>query len=54
MPISIPTYLASQFVKNATLHERKLALKNSYKIQYLFTGTFTLINSKEILSKKKK
>ena len=54
MPISIPTYLASQFVKNASLHERKLVLKNSYKLQYLLTGTFALINSKEIFNVKKK
>ena len=54
MPISILTYLASQFVKNASLHERKLVLKNSYKIQYLLTGTFALINSKEIFNVKKK
>ena len=52
MPISIPTFLASQFVKNASLHERKLALKRSYKIQYLLTSVFILLNSKEILNKK--
>ena len=50
MPISIPTYLASQFVKNASLYERKLALKKSYKIQYIFTSIFVLFNSKEILN----
>ena len=50
MPISIPTYLASQFVKNASLHERKLVLKKSYKIQYLFTSIFTLFHSKQILN----
>jgi len=49
MPISIPTYLASQFVKNATLHQRKLVLQKSYKMQYLLTGAFTLFHSKEIL-----
>lgn len=50
MPLTIPTYIASQFVKNATLRERKIVLQKSYKIQYMFTGLFTLVHTKEILS----
>lgn len=49
MPFTIPTYIASQFVKNATLHQRKKALQNSYKTKYLCTGLFTIFNCKEIL-----
>lgn len=51
MPLTIPTYIASQFVKNATLMERKNALQKSYKIQYMLTGLFTLVHSKEIISR---
>lgn len=53
MPFTIPTYIASQFVKNANLIQRKNALQKSYKIQYMLTGLFTLFHSKEIISIRK-
>lgn len=53
MPFSIPTYYASQFVKNATLHERKNIIQKSYKTQYLLTGLFSLYNVEQILQHKR-
>jgi hypothetical protein len=49
MPLSIPTYYASQFVKNANLYQRRKALKKSYVAQYMFTSIFTIVNIKSIV-----
>jgi hypothetical protein len=35
MPASIPTYLATQFVKNTSLATRMNTLKRSYQYQYI-------------------
>lgn len=35
MPASIPTYFATQFVKNTKLITRMNVLKTSYKYQYI-------------------
>ena len=35
MPASIPTYFATQFVKNTNLITRMNVLKTSYKYQYI-------------------
>ena len=40
MPFSIPTFLASNFVRNATLHQRKEILKKSYRNQMIIVSTF--------------
>ena len=50
MPFSIPTYYASQFVKNSTLHQRKSVIQKSYKTQYLLTGVFSLLNMEKIMN----
>lgn len=50
MPFSIPTYYASQFVKNSTLHQRKAVIQKSYKTQYLFIGLFSLFNIEKIMN----
>ena len=50
MPFSIPTYYASQFVKNSTLHQRKAVIQKSYKTQYLLTGLFSLFNMEKIMN----
>ena len=50
MPFSIPTYYASQFVKNSTLHQRKAIIQKSYKTQYLLTGLFSFFNMEKIMN----
>jgi hypothetical protein len=53
MPFSIPTYYASQFVKNASLYERRKVLKSSYTTQYLLTIGFIGFNLSDIIKKDK-
>lgn len=53
MPFTIPTYYASQFVKYATLDQRRKALKSSYKTQYFLTSGFIFYNLKDIMNSKK-
>ena len=53
MPFSIPTYYASQFVKNASLYQRRKILKSSYTTQYLLTGCFIGFNLSDIIKKDK-
>ena len=52
MPFSIPTYYASQFVKNSTLHQRKAVIQKSYKTQYFLTALFSLFNMEKIINTK--
>lgn len=40
MPFSIPTYLATNFVRNATLFQRKEMLKKSYRNKFILVSTF--------------
>jgi hypothetical protein len=54
MPFSIPTYYASQFVKNSTLQQRKAVIQQSYKTQYALTGLFLLFNMEKIINTKGK
>lgn len=44
MPFVIPTYYASQFVKNASLFQRKEFFKKSYICQFVFMGLFSGFN----------
>ena len=37
MPVSIPTYFATQFVRNSPLNKRMDLLKTSYTYQYCIT-----------------
>ena len=49
MPVSIPTYLATQFVKNTNLSTRMKTLRYSYKFQYISTlTTLSIINTPHI------
>jgi hypothetical protein len=54
MPFSIPTYYASQFVKNSTLQQRKTVIQQSYKTQYALTGLLLLFNMEKIIDTKRK
>lgn len=40
MPFSIPTYFASNYVRNATLFQRKEMLKKSYRNKFILVSTF--------------
>ena len=51
MPFTIPTYYASQFVKYATLEQRRKVLKSSYKTQYFLTSGFIFYNLKDIMKR---
>tara|TARA_X000000950_G_scaffold283255_1_gene383692 strand:- start:9221 stop:9397 length:177 start_codon:yes stop_codon:yes gene_type:complete len=53
MPFTIPTYYASQFVKNASLYERRKVLKSSYTTQYLLTIGFIGFNMSDIVKSNK-
>ena len=53
MPFTIPTYYATQFVKNASLYERRKVLKSSYATQYLLTTGFIGFNLSDIIKKDK-
>jgi hypothetical protein len=44
MPVSIPTYLATQFVKNTNLTTRMKTLRYSYKFQYISILTIGILN----------
>ena len=51
MPVSIPTYYATQFVKNASLSQRRMILKKSYTFQYFLISVFTMLNYKRQIKK---
>ena len=45
MPISIPTFMAVQFVAQKSLKQRISVLQRSYQIQSAGMATFTLLNA---------
>ena len=53
MPFSIPTFMATRFVKHSTLLERRNLLKKSYRNQYIFVSMCSLYSLLETSTKKK-
>ena len=49
MPFSIPTYFVSEFVRSATLHERRSALKKILKSKFIFVSTFPVVHGVQYL-----
>ena len=47
MPFSIPTFLASNFVRQASLYERKEVLKKSYRNKMIIVSTFPFFAAME-------
>ena len=50
MPFSIPTFMATRFVKHSTLLERRNLLKKSYRNQYIFVSMCSLYSLLEYKS----
>ena len=49
MPFTIPTYFVSEFVRSATLHERRSALKKILKSKFIFVSTFPVVHGLQYL-----
>ncbi len=47
MPFSIPTYFMSEFVRSATLEQRRNALKKILKSKFIFVSTFPMLRGVE-------
>lgn len=47
MPFSIPTYFMSEFVRSATLEQRRNVLKKILKSKFIFVSTFPMLRGVE-------